>query len=241
MKASDVMTSNVITISVTASVGESAAILLSNHISGAPVVDEQGELVGIVSEGDLMRRPEIGTIRRHSWWLELISSERSKASEYIKSHSCKVSDVMSRDVITAKPDTPLGDIAAMLERNRIKRVPIVEESKIVGIVSRANILQALASATKKLSSLTSADDSELRKKVIARLAAEPWRPTMLNVTVQDGTVDLWGLVHSDEEKKAARLAVELTPGVRAVVDNIIVQPPESGSWEAFTHLRERSK
>jgi CBS domain-containing protein len=109
---------------------------------------------------------------------------------------------MTRDVITAKPDTPLGDIAAMLERNRIKRVPIVEGDKLVGIVSRANILQALASATKKLPSLTTADDSELRKKVLSRLTAEQLRPTMLTVTVQDGTVDLWGLVHSVEQSSA---------------------------------------
>ena len=228
MKASDVMVANVIAISVDASIGEAASILLSNHISGAPVVDEKGELVGIVSEGDLMRRPEIGTSRRHSWWLELISSDQSQAFEYVKSHSRKVSDVMTRDVITAKPDTTLGDVAAMLERNRVKRVPILEGTKIVGIVSRANILQALASATKKLPSLASASDAELRKKVIARLAAEKWRPTMLTVTVQDGTVDLWGLVHSSEEKKAARLVAELTPGVRTVVDNIVVQPVGAG-------------
>jgi CBS domain-containing protein len=130
---------------------------------------------------------------------------------------------MTRDVITAKPDTPLGDIAALLERNRIKRVPIVEEGKLAGLVSRANILQALASATKKLSSLTTANDSELRKKVQSRLAAEPWHPSMLTVTVQDGTVDLWGLVHSVEQKKAAQLAAESTPSVGAVVNNIIVQ------------------
>jgi osmotically-inducible protein OsmY len=135
---------------------------------------------------------------------------------------------MSRNVVTASPDTPLGDIAALLERNRIKRVPIVQAGKIVGIVSRANILQALASATKKLPSLASANDAELRTKVMARLAAEKWRPTMLTVTVQDGTVDLWGLVHSSEEKKAARLAAELTPGVRSVVDNIVVQSVGSG-------------
>ncbi len=223
MKAADVMVSNVITVGVNASIGEVAAILLNNHISAAPVVDEKGELVGIVSEGDLIRRPEIGTAKRHSWWLELISNKWASATEYIKSHSRKVADVMTRDVITAKPDTALGDIAALLERNRIKRVPIVEGGKLVGLVSRANILQALASATKKLSSLTTATDSELRKKVQSRLAAEPWRPTMLTVTVQDGTVDLWGLVHSVEEKKAAQLATEATPGVRAVVNNIIVQ------------------
>jgi len=223
MKAADVMVSNVVTVGVNASVGEVAAILLNNHISGAPVVDDKGELVGIVSEGDLIRRPEIGTTKRHSWWLELISTKWGSATEYIKSHSRKVADVMTREVITAKPDTPLGDIAAMLERNRIKRVPIVEGGKLAGLVSRANILQALASATKKLSSLTTANDSELRKKLQSRLAAEPWRPTMLTVTVQDGTVDLWGLVHSVDEKKAAQLAAETTPGVRAVVNNIIVQ------------------
>jgi len=217
------MVSNVVTVGVNASVGEVAAILLNNHISGAPVVDDKGELVGIVSEGDLIRRPEIGTTKRHSWWLELISTKWGSATEYIKSHSRKVADVMTREVITAKPDTPLGDIAAMLERNRIKRVPIVEGGKLAGLVSRANILQALASATKKLSSLTTANDSELRKKLQSRLAAEPWRPTMLTVTVQDGTVDLWGLVHSVDEKKAAQLAAETTPGVRAVVNNIIVQ------------------
>jgi CBS domain-containing protein len=227
MKAADVMVSSVITVGVNASIGEVAAILLNNHISAAPVIGEKGELVGIVSEGDLMRRAEIGTTKRHSWWLELISNERA-ANEYIKSHSGKVVDVMTCNVITAKPDTPLADIAGLLERNRIKRVPIVEGAKLVGIVSRANILQALASATKKTPLLATTDDSELRKKVVSRLASEPWRPTMLTVTVQDGTVDLWGLVHSGEQKKAAQLAAETTPGVHAVVNNIIVQRVGSG-------------
>src|SRR6516164_3717918 len=145
MKAADVMVSNVITAGVNASIDEVATILLKNHISGAPVLGENGDLVGIVSEGDLLRRPEIGTTKRHSWWLELLSNNWALANEYIKSHSRKVADVMTRDVITAKPDTPLGDVAAMLERNRIKRVPIVEGGKLVGLVSRGNILQALAS------------------------------------------------------------------------------------------------
>src|SRR6516164_7912974 len=170
MKAADVMVSNVMTVGVNASIGEVAAILLNNNISGAPVVGEKGELVGIVSEGDLIRRPEIGTTKRHSWWLELISNKWASATEYIKSHSRKVADVMTRDLITAKPDTPLGDIAGLLERNQIKRVPIVEGGKLVGIVSRANILQALSSATRKLPSLMTADDSELRKKVVSQMA-----------------------------------------------------------------------
>src|SRR5215467_6006484 len=139
MKATDVMVSNVITVGVDASIGEVAATLLNNHISGAPVVGKNGELVGIVSEGDLIRRPEIGTTKRHSWWLELLSNQWASATEYIKSHSRKVADVMTREVITANPDTSLGDIAAVLERNRIKRVPIVEGNKLVGIVSLINI------------------------------------------------------------------------------------------------------
>ena len=112
------MVSNVITVGVNANIAEVAAILLNNHISAAPVVDEKGELVGIVSEGDLIRRPEIGTTKRQSWWLELISNQWASATEYIKSHSRKVSDVMTREVITANPNTPLGDIAAMLERTQ---------------------------------------------------------------------------------------------------------------------------
>jgi signal-transduction protein with cAMP-binding, CBS, and nucleotidyltransferase domain len=116
--------------------------------------------------------------------LDLISTGWRSANEYIKSHSGKVADVMTRNVVTAKPDTPLGEIAGLLERNRIKRAPIVEGGKLVGIVSRANILQALASAAKKLPSLASVDDLELRKNVVSRMASEPWRPTMLTVTVQ---------------------------------------------------------
>ena len=139
MKAADVMVSNVITVGINASIGEVAAVLLNNHISGAPVVNEKGELVGIVSEGDLIRRPEIGTAKRHSWWLELISNKWASATEYIKSHSRKIADVMTRDVITAKPDTPLGDVAAMLERNRIKRVPIVEGGVSSSVLSVAQI------------------------------------------------------------------------------------------------------
>ena len=237
MKAADVMVANVITVPVEASIGEVSEMLLNHHISGAPVVGGNGELVGIVSEGDLMRRPETGTARRPSWWLALLSSERASAAEYIKSHSRKVADVMTREVIRATRDTALGDIAALLERNRIKRVPIVDGGKLVGIVTRANILQALASAAKKLPPMASVGDSELRNDIVERLSAEPWRPTMLTVTVQDGVVDLWGIVHSGDQKKAARLAAELTPGVRSVTDNIIIRPAASGSWETAARLR----
>ena len=134
---------------------------------------------------------------------------------------------MTHHVITAAPDTPLGDIATLLEKNHIKRVPIVQNGKIVGIVSRANLVQALASNAIKAAPVAAVRDSEIRKKVIARLNAEPWRPSMLNVTVHDGTVDLWGMVTSEHEKKAARIAVEITPGVKAINNNLMIPPAGS--------------
>jgi CBS-domain-containing membrane protein len=152
------------------------------------------------------------------------------ASEFIKEHSRRIADVMTRNVVTAAPDTPLSTIANLLERNAIKRVPIVEDGKVVGIVSRANLLQALASASNQKQAATPIDDSKIREKVIAQLKAEPWtRPSLINVIVQDGAVELWGIVDSASEKKAVRVAAEVTPGVRAVNDNLIIRPAESGS------------
>ena len=148
------------------------------------------------------------------------------AAEYVKSHSHKVTDVMTRSVITATPETLLGEIAILLERNRIKRVPIVKNGKVVGIVSRANLLQALAGMPAKKAAAASAGDSQIRDQVLSRLNAQLWRPSMLNVTVRDGTVDLWGFVTSDDEKKATRIAVESIRGVKAINDHLTIPPPE---------------
>src|SRR4029453_446454 len=131
MKAADVMVSAVISVRPTARVEEVAGLLLANRISAVPVIDEQGELLGIVSEGDLMRRSEAGTDRRRSWWLEYLTGKQVLAAEYVRSHSPKISDVMTRSVITATPETPLADVATLLEKNRIKRVPIVRNGKVV--------------------------------------------------------------------------------------------------------------
>jgi CBS-domain-containing membrane protein len=230
MKAADVMVSAVISVGPNARVEEVARILLANRISAVPVIDEQDKLLGIVSEGDLIRRAEAGTDRgRRSWWLEYLTGKQVLAAEYVKSHSHKVADVMTRSVITAIPDTPLVDIANLLERHRIKRVPIVRDGKVVGIVSRANLLQALASMPAQDAPAVSAGDSEIRDKVMSRLNAELWRPSMLNVTVNDGAVDLWGLVTSDDEKKAARIAAEGVPGVKAINNNLTVPPPGLGA------------
>ena len=227
MKAADVMVSNVISVGSQASVQEVADLLLRNRISGVPVTGPQGELVGIVSEGDLMRRPEAGTERRHSWWLGLLASSEGMASEYIKSHSHKVVDVMTRRVVTATPDTPVSEIAALLEKHGIKRVPIVTDGKVVGIVSRANLLHALASLENVPAGTT--DDASIRSKLVSKLANERWtKPSLMNLIVHDGTVDLWGIVDSQTERKAVRVLVETTPGVRAVNDNLIIPSAMSG-------------
>jgi CBS domain-containing protein len=227
MKARDVMVSPVITVKPSSSVKEVAKIFLERRISAAPVVDEQGKLVGIVSEGDLIHRAEAGTQRQRSWWLRLLTAEETLAAEYVKAHARKVADVMTHDVITAAPDTALHEIAALLENNSIKRVPILENGQLVGIVSRANLIQAVASTCKELEIPLS--DAALRDRILAHLKGQAWAHTLLlNVTVNGGVVDLWGMTKSDAERKAIRVAAESTPGVSAVNDHLFTRPPLEG-------------
>ncbi len=226
MQARDVMVSPVHTVKTDALIQDVAKLFLERRISAAPVVDDEGNLVGIISEGDLLHRAEIGTGRRHSWWLSLIADHQVFAAEYIKEHAQHVRDVMTRNVITASPDTPLDAVAAVLEKNAIKRVPIVENGQLVGVVSRANLIQALAASRGKLDVAPS--DTTIRDKLLAHLNAQEWAHTWLvNVTVRDGVVDLWGLVNSDTERKAIRVAAEATAGVHAVNDNLMVRGPGS--------------
>ena len=224
MKARDIMITNVVTVGPELSVREVAEILVRRRVSALPVVDSAGNLIGIVSEGDLLRRAELDTGYRRSWWLELFNrkSDESLANEFARSHASRVKDVMAKNVITARASTSLRGIAAILERYRIKRVPIVAKGKVIGIVSRANLIQALASLRKDTEP-TTATDSLIRKNVMRRFKAERWsKHAPLNVIVQDGTVKLWGVVGSEAERQAARVAAELARGVRAVENNIVV-------------------
>jgi CBS domain-containing protein len=222
MKASDIMVSNVITVTPQHSVQEVAGILLTNRISGVPVVDGLGNLVGIVTESDLMRRADVGTEHHRSWWLRLLMGREGLASEYVREHSRIVNDVMTLDVITASLYTPVSKIAELLERYGIKRVPIVDNRKVVGIVSRANLLQTLIKPPQKPAET---GDTGVRDAVMARLHAEPWmRTAYINVAVEDGIVELTGMVASRNEKQALRVAAEVTPGVRKVNDRIMVRP-----------------
>ncbi|MCK6452658.1 MAG: CBS domain-containing protein [Alphaproteobacteria bacterium] len=222
MLAKDVMTSEVCTVGPDTGVGEIARLLLDRRISAVPVVDAAGKLNGIVSEGDLMRRTETGTERRRSWWLELLSENRDLAHEYVKSHGLTAKDVMTPTVVTVSEDTTLSDIASTLERNRIKRVPVLREGKLVGIVSRANLLQALAAAgTKKAKA--PAGDRALREAVLQSFKSQTWTPDLtVNVTVKDGQVSLYGLVASEDERRALRVAAEQLAGVGKVNDQLSV-------------------
>lgn len=223
MKARDVMVSPVITTRPNAPIKSVAETFILNRISAVPVVDDQGQLVGIISEGDLLRRAETGTERQHPWWLRALISSDTLASEYVKAHARKVSDVMTRRVVTASPDTPLHEVATLLEKHAIKRVPIVHNDRLVGIVSRANLLQAIASAGPTLEIPLS--DSAIRDKLLAHLKAQNWAHiNLVNVTVSGGVVSLWGIVRSESERKAIRVAAETTPGVRTVNDNLMLRP-----------------
>ncbi len=222
MKARDVMTSPVVTVRPTATVKDTAKLFLKHGISAAPVVDDDGKLVGIVSEGDFLHRAEIGTERKRSWWLVLLAQEKGLAADYIKAHAKRISDVMTWRVVTASPETPLDEIAALMEQSGIKRIPLVRDGRLVGIVSRANLVQAVASSGSKLDILIS--DTAIRDKLLAHLRSQSWAHTdLLNVTVNDGVVDLWGIQESETERTAIRVAAEGISGVRAVNDRMLVR------------------
>ncbi|SDY48644.1 CBS domain-containing protein [Citreimonas salinaria] len=223
MQAKHVMTQDVITVRPTATVEEIAERLLMHRISGVPVLNDAGEVVGIVSEGDLVRRIEDAD-SHGSWWLRLFGSSVTPA-EYVKRHGRRAQDVMTRDVSSVAPETPLGEIARLLERKRIKRVPVVDETgRLVGIISRANLLQGIAAA-KPLPAMQPSDE-ELREKVAKALQAIPALVSSgVNATVTDGDVELWGFVASDDEERAARIAVENVEGVRTVESHLRRMPP----------------
>ena len=224
MFAADVMTHDVVTVHADTTVKEIAEILLARGISGVPVVDAAGALVGIVSEGDLIHRVENDTERRSSWWLELFADRERMARDFIKSHARKAGDVMTRRVITVKPDTPLGEVSSLLDKHRIKRVPVVDGDKIVGIVSRGNLLKALVLFAEGTSPQTAVTDSALHDSVLAQLQSNAWADTsQVSVNVNKGNVELWGIVKSEAEKNAIRVTAELTPGVRSISNNLVVQ------------------
>jgi len=230
MRAMDVMTTNVITVGPNTSVQEVATLLSERGISGVPVVDAQDRVVGIVSEGDLLHRVETGTERRvqrrRSWWLDRIGSDEDLARDYVKSHGRTVKDVMTREVISVTDTTELADIATLLETKMIKRVPVVRDGKLVGIVSRANLVRALAAAGAQLTTEAAGDDRTIRAKLLAELKGQEWvHAWAADIIVRDGVVHLWcSDDRPEEERRALRVAAENIPGVRGVKEHIVPAP-----------------
>jgi CBS domain-containing protein len=227
VKAKDVMTHRIVSISAGASIAEMGQLMLDNRISGLPVVDDNGDLVGIVTEGDCLRRVETGTERNRPRWLEFLVGQRRLSSEYIQTHGRKVEDVMTTPPVTITEDTPLDEIVHLMETRRIKRLPVVRGRKVVGVVSRADLLHALLSMAPKAPA-GSETDAAIREKFMAELAKQPWAPPGLNITVQDGVVDLWGVVFAGHQREAAIVAAENIPGVKSVRSHIAWMEPVSG-------------
>jgi CBS domain-containing protein len=229
MHAADVMTRNVITVEPETTVQSLAGLLSERGISGVPVVDAAGHLAGVVSEGDLLRRTEIGTDQpgsvRRSWWLEDFATARAR--EYVKSHGRTVRDIMTRDVVTVTENADLGEIARLLETNRIKRVPVLRDGKVVGIVSRSNLVRALSAANAPAAAATADSDRAIRAKLLAELQEQKWanRIWPQDIIVSGGTAHLW--FTSDEASammQAARVAAENIPGVQGVEVHIAPAP-----------------
>jgi CBS-domain-containing membrane protein len=226
MKAHDVMTWGTITVEPEASMARAVRLMLQNSISGLPVVDDKGRLVGMVTEGDFLRRGELGTQRQRPRWLEFLVGPGRLAAEYVQSSGRKVSEIMTPDVQTITPETPLDEVVRKMERHRIKRLPVVQDGKLVGIVSRANLLHALASVAREFKSAAT-DDITIRDRIIAECAKQPWAPHV-NVVVRDGIVELWGAIMDERERQAFIVAAENVPGVKLVHDHLAWIEPTSG-------------
>jgi CBS-domain-containing membrane protein len=228
MKAKDVMTPHVITVAPDASILEALRLMLQNKISGLPVVDKNGDLAGIVTEGDFLRRTETGTERKRPRWVEFVLGPGTLAKDYVHSHARRIDEVMTADVQTITEDCELDDVVALMEKHRIKRIPVVRGNALVGIVSRANLLHALATLSREVTPNPKTDQT-IRDSVLAELDRQSWAPRhMIDVVVRNGVVELWGTVIDPEQRDAARVAAETVPGVKAVKCHIVWVEPMSG-------------
>jgi CBS domain-containing protein len=238
MRAHQIMTKPVTTIEPDATIVEAANVMLRQHISGLPVVDAAGTLVGIVSQGDFLRRSEIGTGRRRGRWLKFLLGSGRSATEFVHEHGRKISEIMSPAPVTVMEDTPLADVADLMEKRNVKRLPVVRGGKLVGIVTRTNLLQAVADLARDVPDPT-ADDDRIRERIIRAMEKADWRPIGLNVIVRDGIVHLSGSILDERARQATVVAAENIEGVRKVhdhlcwVDNVTglySMSPEDDEW-----------
>ncbi len=228
MNAGDVMTQHMITIGPGDSITHAVELMLKRRISGLPVVDDTGALVGILTEGDLLRRSELDTQRRRPRWIEFLVGPGQLATEYVKTHGRKVHELMTTPVRTVTEDTPLTVVVNIMESKRIKRLPVVRNDHVVGIISRANLLRALASVGREAKP-ASVTDAAIRQQLLAELAKQSWAPVALvDVIVKDGIAHLWGTLTEERQRQGVRVLAENTPGVKRVEDHLVWIEPVSG-------------
>ncbi len=229
MRAHQIMTRSVYSVLPEATILEAANIMLQRHISGLPVIDAAGKLVGIVSEGDFIRRSEIGTQRKRGRWLKFLLGAGEAATEFVHEHGRKISEVMTRDPLTISEDTPLEEIVKTMENNGVKRLPVMRGDKLVGIVSRANLLQAVATLARDIPDPT-ADDDHIRRRIVDTLGKNDWCPFGLNVVVRDGIVHLSGVITEERSRQASIVGAENVAGVKKVHDHLCWVDTMSGMY-----------
>jgi CBS domain-containing protein len=229
MKTSEIMTRDIVSIGPGAAVRDAIRLMLERRVSGLPVVDDAGKLTGILTEGDLLRRSETGTKRHWRPWLEFLMGPGQLAEDYVKTHGRRVAEVMTHEVVSIGPDTPAGEVVQIMERRHVKRLPVLDGDVLVGIVSRADLMAALAGILDRDEAQPSGDDA-IRRQVLAELEkATGWAPRSVTVTVKDGVVELNGAIFEDRERAALRVAAENVPGVKAVEDRLVWVEPVSGT------------
>jgi CBS domain-containing protein len=229
MNASDVMTSKVVSVGRDAPIGDAIRLMLDHRISGLPVVDGSGKVAGILTEGDLLRRVETQTERQRRRWLEFLLGPSRLADEYVHTHGRKVDEIMTEGVVSVVEDTPLSEIVRLMERHRVKRLPVLRGDALLGIVSRADLMRALAQLVDK-EAASASDDDQIRNCVLAELARTAWAPLAgITVVVKDGIVELDGVITNDKGREALRVAAENVPGVKIVRDYLVWVEPVSGT------------
>lgn len=220
MQAGDIMSVNVCSAGPNTPINEIARKLCDRGVSAMPIVDEDGKVLGVVSEGDLLRRIELGTVRKPRW-TDIFSGDASLARDYVKSHGRTAKDVMSRPAIVVKEDTDIAEVASVLESHRIKRVPVVRDGRVVGVVSRSDIVRGLIVAAKSWGRSRRLDEKDTRKSILDEINRLSFtHGTFVNVVVDGGEVHLWGNVESADQRAAIRVIAENTRGVTQVVDNM---------------------
>jgi CBS domain-containing protein len=228
VKARDVMTRDVISVRPDALLRDIAILMVEKHISGVPVITDGGNLIGMVSQSDLLHRTELGTERKHKWWFRILAGSSTLAREYAKAHGLKAHDIMSRYVISIRDDADLRDVADILDKRRIKRVPVINEDRVVGIITRGDLVRAL-SLVQASKTARSVDNATLHKTLHDRIKSKSWiNDNYINLTVSDGVVELSGFVEREEQRHALNVLVEETEGVNRVEDKISVGFPFRG-------------